>query len=102
MTDAPYVTDPWKTEYRTEIFYPSYFDSARPVPAGIPTTITYGGAAFNLTLPASSLNGTDLRSVTVALIRTGFSTHGMNMGMRYIQLVNTVRPLSPSHRRNRY
>ena len=90
ITMANNASYPYKTEYRTEIFYPSYFDAARPVPTGIPTSITYGGAAFNLTLPAASLNNTDLRSVTVALIRTGFSTHGMNMGMRYIQLANTV------------
>lgn len=90
ITMANNASYPYKTEYRTEIFYPSYFDAARPVPTGIPNSITYGGAAFNLTLPASSLNNTDLRSVTVALIRTGFSTHGMNMGMRYIQLANTV------------
>lgn len=58
-------------------FYPSYYDEPRPAPTGIPTSISYGGKYFDLTLPADSLNGTDLSTVKVALIRTGYSTHAM-------------------------
>ena len=63
--------------------YPDYYDEPRPAPTGIPASITYGGANFDLTLPASSVNGTNLGNIKVALIKTGFSTHAMNMGMRY-------------------
>lgn len=69
--------------------YPDYYDEPRPAPTGIPASITYGGANFDLTLPVSSVNGTNLGNIKVALIKTGFSTHAMNMGMRYIQLENT-------------
>ncbi|KAM0748117.1 DUF1929-domain-containing protein [Meredithblackwellia eburnea MCA 4105] len=79
----------YKTEYRAEIFYPSYYDAGRPVPTGIPSSISYGGDSFDLQLPSSSLNGTDLSTIKVSLIRTGFSTHAMNMGMRYLQLNHT-------------
>jgi hypothetical protein len=89
INDKNNATYVFKTEYRVEIFYPSYYDSPRPVPSGIPTSISYGGPYFNITLPASSLNGTDLGGVKIALIRTGFSTHAMNMGQRYVQLSNT-------------
>lgn len=81
--NATYI---FKTEYRAEIFYPDYYDAGRPVPTGLPTTLSYGGAAFDVSLPSSSLNGTDLSTVKVEVIRTGFSTHSMNMGMRSLQL----------------
>ena len=45
------------------------------MPSALPTSITYGGDSFDLTLPKSSLNGTDLSTIKVVLIRTGFSTH---------------------------
>ena len=89
-------------------FYPSYYDETRPVPSGIPASISYGGKNFDISLPASSVNGADLTTIKVALIRTGYSTHAMsattvgalmpfaetfyqlrNMGMRYVQLNNT-------------
>ncbi|THH06457.1 hypothetical protein EW146_g9607, partial [Bondarzewia mesenterica] len=46
------------TTYKAEIFYPSYFAaSTRPVPTGIPSTLSYGGNAFDVTVPASSYSG---------------------------------------------
>ncbi|KAL8283502.1 hypothetical protein RQP46_005605 [Phenoliferia psychrophenolica] len=84
IDDTNNATYVYKTEYRAEIFYPDYYDSGRPVPSGIPSKITYGGSPFDLSLPKSSLNSTDLSTIKVALIRTGFSTHGMNMGMRFV------------------
>ncbi|BGP44159.1 hypothetical protein JCM10449v2_008223 [Rhodotorula kratochvilovae] len=74
------------TEYRAEIFYPSYFDAARPEPVGIPASILYGGDPFDLELPATSLNGTSLDAVKVVIIRPGFSTHAMQMGQRFVGL----------------
>lgn len=71
------ATDVYKTEYRSEVFYPDYYDAPRPAPTGVPTTISYGGLGFDLILPASSINGANLNTVKVALVRTGFSTHSM-------------------------
>ena len=53
---------------------------------GAPEKLTYGGDYFDLELDAASLNGTDLSTVIVSVMRTGFSTHGMNMGMRQLIL----------------
>lgn len=77
ITEQNNATYVYKTEYRTEIFYPSYYDAPRPVPAGLPTSLSYGGAYFDITLPASSLTGGSLNKIKVNVIRTGFSTHGM-------------------------
>ncbi|KAI5475839.1 hypothetical protein MNV49_000803 [Pseudohyphozyma bogoriensis] len=80
---------PFFTEYRAERFYPSYYDAGRPVPTGLPTSISYGGNSFDISLPASSLNDTGIDNVAVKLIRSGFSTHAYNMGMRSIELNHT-------------
>ncbi|KAG6816718.1 hypothetical protein H0H87_003578 [Tephrocybe sp. NHM501043] len=81
------------TEYRAEIFYPPYFSAAsRPVPTGVPKTISYGGDYFDITLPRSSYTGSAnaaAGNTTVVLLRGGFTTHAMNMGQRYVQLNNT-------------
>jgi hypothetical protein len=83
----------YPTEYRAEVYYPPYFGKQRPETNDIPkTALTYGGPYFNMTIAASSLSGNpnELAAKTkVALIRTGFSTHGMNMGQRYVQLHNS-------------
>ncbi|SCV67301.1 BQ2448_5947 [Microbotryum intermedium] len=86
ITDVNNATYVYKTEYRSEIFYPSYYDAGRSVPSSLPSNITYGGAYFQFDLPKSSLNGSSPADLKVSLIRTGFSTHAMNMGMKYIQL----------------
>ncbi len=75
-----------QTEYRAEIFYPDYYDAGRPVVSGAPDKLTYGGDYFDLQLDAASLNGTDLSTIIVSVMRTGFSTHSMNMGMRQLIL----------------
>lgn len=75
-----------QTEYRAEIFYPDYYTSPRPAPTGLPTSLSYGGASFNLSLPSASVTGHNLSSVTVVVARTGFSTHGINMGQRQVLL----------------
>ncbi|KAG6828102.1 hypothetical protein H0H92_009187 [Tricholoma furcatifolium] len=83
----------FNTEYRAEIFYPHYFSATtRPVPSGVPTTISYGGAPFDITIPPSSYSGSSnaaAANTTVVLLRGGFTTHAMNMGQRYVQLNNT-------------
>jgi len=84
----------YSTEYRAEYFYPPYFSaSTRPQPSGIPTTLTYGGDYFNITVPSSSYSGDAndaATNTTVSIIRPGWTTHGINMGQRAMQLNSTV------------
>ena len=81
------------TTYTAEYFYPSYFGaSTRPAPQNVPTTLSYGGNPFDITLSSSSYTGDAndaAGNTTVWLIRPGFSTHSMNMGQRSMQLNNT-------------
>jgi hypothetical protein len=81
------------TTYKAEIFYPPYYAAkTRPAPTGMPKNISYGGASFDITVPASSYSGSAndaADNTTVVLIRPGWTTHAMNMGQRFLQLNNT-------------
>ena len=87
------VSTVYPTTYVAEYFYPSYFSAAtRPAPQNIPSTLSYGGNYFDITIPSSSYSGagnTAAANTTVWLIRQGFTTHAMNMGQRIMQLNNT-------------
>lgn len=72
----------WKTNYDVERFYPEYYDSARPSSKGLPTTLSYGGNKFTITLDSAA----QAAKAKVVVIRTGFSTHAMNMGQRMLEL----------------
>ncbi|KAF7332790.1 hypothetical protein MKEN_00162800 [Mycena kentingensis (nom. inval.)] len=83
----------FKTEYRGEKFYPAYFAAkTRPKPEGVPKVLGYGGDAFDVKVPASSYEGKGndaAKSAQVNVVRPGWTTHGMNMGQRFLQLENT-------------
>ncbi|KAF5391110.1 hypothetical protein D9757_003069 [Collybiopsis confluens] len=74
---------------------PPYFSQmhlTRPIPSGIPSTLTYGGSPFDIAVPASSYSGSGndaADNTTIVVLRPGWTTHGMNMGQRYLQLNNT-------------
>ncbi|KAJ7320899.1 DUF1929-domain-containing protein [Mycena albidolilacea] len=81
----------YPTEYRVERFYPSYYNARRPQPTGLLSALGYGGPAFDVQLDADDLGGDahNAANASVVIIRTGFSTHGMNMGQRFLQLDST-------------
>lgn len=81
-----------------ERFFPPYYNSRRPEPSGLPTTLTYGGVYFNVTLSSKDLGGdlTNLKNTTVVVIRQGFSTHAMVCSLyclsdRSLMLYSSVR-----------
>jgi hypothetical protein len=82
------TTAPYPTEYRIERFYPSYYNQRRPEPQGLPNQLLYGGSYFNVSLTLADLFGNvdNVQTAEVIVMRTGFSTHTMNMGMRSVQL----------------
>lgn len=78
--NVDYITDTtYPTEYRVETFYPLYFNERRPAPTGLPSTLSYGGSYFNLSLSKDDLFGdiNNVKNASVVVIRTGFSTHTM-------------------------
>ncbi|ODN74427.1 hypothetical protein L202_06824 [Cryptococcus amylolentus CBS 6039] len=76
------------TQYQVEIFYPDYADRNKPDPSGMPSQLTYGGDYFNVTLSATDLFNSpiNINNTRAVVMRTGFSTHTMNMGMRHVEL----------------
>ncbi|WVQ63929.1 uncharacterized protein L199_002085 [Kwoniella botswanensis] len=76
------------TQYQVEIFYPDYWDKPKPNPTGMPSQITYGGDPFDIHLTLSDLanNTMNINATRAVIIRTGFSTHTMNMGQRHVEL----------------
>jgi hypothetical protein len=87
------TTITYPTTYTAEYFYPPYFGAkTRPAPQNVPKTLSYGGNPFDITVPSSSYTGKAddaAGNTTVWVIRPGFTTHGMNMGQRIMQLNNT-------------
>ncbi|KAF8598417.1 galactose oxidase [Ceratobasidium sp. AG-I] len=87
----------YPTEYRTERFYPWYYAMRRPEPVGLMDRLSYGGAGYDITLSLDDLRGnmTKIQDTKVVVVRTGFSTHTINFGMRYVELDTsyTVTPL---------
>ncbi|KAK7005867.1 glyoxal oxidase N-terminus-domain-containing protein [Favolaschia claudopus] len=81
----------YPTEYRVERFYPSYYNTRRPQPKGLISALGYGGPSFDIQLDKDDLFGDahNAANATVVVIRTGFSTHAMNMGARFVQLDST-------------
>jgi hypothetical protein len=90
--DVVLTNTKFPTEYRVEYFFPSYFNERRPEPKGIPASLGYGGAFFNITLSTADLgnNMQNLQGATAVIIRTGFSTHGLSMSQQMLVLENSV------------
>jgi hypothetical protein len=89
---APDVLYP--TEYRTELWYPSWYNDRRPEPQGLLSSYSYGGPSFDVTLDAEDLFGDveNIKTAFVSIIRPGFSTH--NMVSALIPLFTPVSPCS--------
>ncbi|KAL9935561.1 hypothetical protein V8E36_005909 [Tilletia maclaganii] len=77
---------PFPTEYRLEVLYPSYAGKTKPFNTPIPTSFPHGGPSFNVTLSTAA----SARNAYVRIIRTGWSTHGVQMGQRSYELNRTV------------
>lgn len=82
--NADYQTRQWGTKYSVERWYPSWYNEVRPGNDALPSTLSYGGSYFNVTLNSTDL--TTVQSAKVSVLRTGFSTHAINMGQRYLEL----------------
>lgn len=81
----------YPTEYRVERFYPLYYNKRRPEPAGIPSSLSYGGSYFELSLTLDDLFGDvhNAKNIKIVLMKTGYSTHAINFGMRSAELDHT-------------
>nr|QBH67489.1 putative glyoxaloxidase 1 [Ustilago esculenta]QBH67600.1 putative glyoxaloxidase 1 [Ustilago esculenta] len=79
----------FNTTYEIEKWYPPYWDQPRPYPQGVPDSILYGGNPFNITVNGTFMGSSanaKAANTKFAIIRTGFSTHALNMGQRAVYL----------------
>lgn len=82
--NADFTTNQWRSRTDVERWYPWFYNEARPGYTGILETVSYGGAAFNLTL--NTTDATAANNTKVVLIRGGFNTHAIGFGQRMIEL----------------
>ncbi|KAK8844701.1 hypothetical protein IAR55_006550 [Kwoniella newhampshirensis] len=83
------TTAQWSTSYEVEQWYPLWYNQERPTPTSSwPTSLSYGGAFWDLTYTPSNASS-DPANTKVIVIRTGFSTHAINFGQRYLELATS-------------
>lgn len=73
-------------EFRLEVIRPAYVDAQRPDNQQLPTSYPTGGQPFTIDFQDEAA----AQSAVVRLIRTGWSTHGLQMGQRSLELQRTV------------
>ncbi|GAA6041298.1 hypothetical protein JCM8097_001325 [Rhodosporidiobolus ruineniae] len=78
-------TTTYATRYQVEILKPPYLSQTRPTYSGLPSKILYGKS---YTLTVSVPSGT--KKVQAALIDVGYSTHGVHMSNRYVELETSL------------
>ncbi|GAA5829165.1 hypothetical protein JCM11251_004147 [Rhodosporidiobolus azoricus] len=78
------TTRTYRTRYEVEILSPPYMSQARPSYSGLPTHILYGKTfALTITLPKGT------KTVQAVVMDIGYSTHGVHMSQRYVELETT-------------
>ncbi|WWD22747.1 hypothetical protein CI109_107240 [Kwoniella shandongensis] len=79
----------WSTSYEVERWYPLWYNEERPAPtSAFPQSLSYGGDFWNLTYTPSK-SSSDPGNTKITIVRTGFSTHAINFGQRYLELATT-------------
>jgi hypothetical protein len=86
----------WGTSYVVEKWYPLWYNQPRPVASAFPSSLTYGGEAWNLTYTTTNTTSNP-GNTKVVIVRTGFSTHCMNFGQRYLELATSYTQDSTSN-----
>ncbi|ORX38711.1 putative glyoxal oxidase precursor [Kockovaella imperatae] len=86
--NADFTTEQWPSRTDAEKWYPWYYNEPRPtLPSSAPTSLSYGGDAFNVTL--DTYDQTAVESAHVVIIRGGFHTHAIGFGQRSLTLNST-------------
>lgn len=77
---------PFPTEFALEVIYPPYFNQPRPDNANLPTSYPHGGQAFTIDFADEAT----ANNAYIRLVRSGWSTHGLQMGQRSYELERKV------------
>ncbi|PWN50083.1 putative glyoxaloxidase 3 [Violaceomyces palustris] len=78
------------TEYHVERFYPTWYNQPRPTQPNV-SELGYGGGYFEIVLSSQDLGGSleAIKSAKMTVVRSGFATHGVNFGQRFLELNST-------------
>jgi hypothetical protein len=78
-------TTTYATRYEVEIFSPPYVAEVRPTYSSLPTHLNYGTKyTLRVTIPAGA------QTVTCVIMDLGYSTHGVHMDHRLVELKATM------------
>lgn len=80
-----FTTAQWRTRTDCERWYPWYYNETRPTYTGAPSSLSYGGNPFDITVSNLADEAT-VQSLKVVIIRGGFNTHAIGMGQRMLYL----------------
>jgi hypothetical protein len=83
--NADFTNEQWRSRTDVEKWFPWYYNEQRPVLDSPPTTLSYGGASWNVSLGSITDEAT-VASAKVVVIRGGFNTHAIGFNQRYLQL----------------
>lgn len=79
------TTVTYKTHYEVEMLSPPYMSMPRPTFSGQPANILYDKAySLKVSLPKGT------KKVQAALLDVGYSTHGVHMSQRWVELDATL------------
>lgn len=71
----------YKTQYEVEILSPPYMEMDRPIFSGAPRNLLYGQSySLTVSLPVGT------KKIQAALLDVGYSTHGVHMSQRWVEL----------------
>lgn len=85
--NADVETATFATSYSVERWYPKWFNEQRPGNQGFPEVLSYGGDYWTMTL--NTTDETLVKSAKVNVIRGGFSTHAIQFGQRFLELMTS-------------
>lgn len=88
--NADVTTVQWGTSYVVEKWYPLWYSKTRPTPSAFPDSLSYGGAAWNLTYTPTN-SSSNPGNTKVVVIRTGFSTHCVSGNQSNLDSASSLR-----------
>jgi hypothetical protein len=77
-----FTTEQWRSRTDVEKWYPWYYNSPRPALEGAPSSLSYGGDSFDISLGADTDEAT-VASAKVVLLRGGFNTHAIGFSRKH-------------------
>jgi len=83
-----FTNNQWRSRTDVEKWFPWYYNEPRPTFSNPPSSLSYGGETFDISL-GNLTDQTAVESAKVVIIRGGFNTHAIAFGQRYVQLAST-------------